>query len=54
MLSYLQRSLDEGAQAVVDGRQNGWLERSGFFLGPSILDRVTPGATEKMVVTRWH
>ena len=45
VLSYLQRSLDEGARAVVDGRQDGWLERPGFFLGPSILDRVTSGTT---------
>jgi malonate-semialdehyde dehydrogenase (acetylating)/methylmalonate-semialdehyde dehydrogenase len=43
VLSYLQRSLAEGARTVVDGRQDGWLERPGFFLGPSILDRVTPG-----------
>ena len=28
---------------VIDGRRDGWLERPGFFLGPSILDRVTPG-----------
>jgi malonate-semialdehyde dehydrogenase (acetylating)/methylmalonate-semialdehyde dehydrogenase len=42
VLSYLQRGLDEGARAVVDGRQDEWLERPGFFLGPSILDRVTP------------
>ena len=43
VLSYLQRGLDEGARAVVDSRQDEWLERPGFFLGPSIVDRVTPG-----------
>jgi malonate-semialdehyde dehydrogenase (acetylating) / methylmalonate-semialdehyde dehydrogenase len=38
--SYIDKGVAEGAQLVVDGR--GEMARSGFFLGPTILDRVTP------------
>ena len=38
---YVAKGVAEGAQLVVDGR--GQIERQGFFLGPTILDRVTPG-----------
>jgi malonate-semialdehyde dehydrogenase (acetylating)/methylmalonate-semialdehyde dehydrogenase len=38
--SYVERGIAEGAELVVDGR--GEMSRPGFFLGPTILDRVTP------------
>jgi malonate-semialdehyde dehydrogenase (acetylating)/methylmalonate-semialdehyde dehydrogenase len=36
---YVDKGVAEGAQLVVDGR--GAMARPGFFLGPTILDRVT-------------
>ncbi|MGH7609545.1 MAG: CoA-acylating methylmalonate-semialdehyde dehydrogenase [Candidatus Dormibacteria bacterium] len=39
--SYVQRGQDEGAEVVVDGRAAS-LPGHGFFLGASLLDRVTP------------
>ena len=38
---YLARAADEGATVVVDGRTG--VPASGFFVGPSLLDRVRPG-----------
>ena len=41
--SYVDIGLEEGANLVVDGRSFGdTAERSGFFLGPSLFDHVTP------------
>jgi malonate-semialdehyde dehydrogenase (acetylating) / methylmalonate-semialdehyde dehydrogenase len=37
--AYVEKGLVEGAELVVDGR--GEMSRPGFFLGPTILDRVT-------------
>ncbi len=37
---YVDKGVAEGAQLLVDGR--GEMSRPGFFLGPTILDRVTP------------
>jgi malonate-semialdehyde dehydrogenase (acetylating)/methylmalonate-semialdehyde dehydrogenase len=37
--SYVEAGVKEGAQLVVDGRPE--MSRRGFFLGPTILDRVT-------------
>ena len=39
--SYVEAGVAEGAELVVDGRPE--MSRQGFFLGPTILDRVTPG-----------
>src|SRR2546429_2636428 len=39
--AYVEKGVDEGAELVVDGRHE--MSRRGFFLGPTILDRVTPG-----------
>ena len=39
--AYVEKGVDEGAVLVVDGRHE--MSRRGFFLGPTILDRVTPG-----------
>src|SRR5207245_10237992 len=38
--AYVATGVAEGAELVVDGR--GEMSRRGFFLGPTILDRVTP------------
>ncbi|HKW59977.1 MAG TPA: CoA-acylating methylmalonate-semialdehyde dehydrogenase [Candidatus Dormibacteraeota bacterium] len=38
--SYVEAGVKEGAHLVVDGRPE--MSRRGFFLGPTILDRVTP------------
>jgi len=40
---YVDKGIAEGAELVVDGR--GEMKRSGFFLGPTILDRVTADMT---------
>ncbi|HVH63472.1 MAG TPA: aldehyde dehydrogenase family protein, partial [Candidatus Dormibacteraeota bacterium] len=41
--AYVERGVAEGAELVVDGRHE--RSRSGFFLGPTVLDRVTPEMT---------
>ena len=46
VVGYVARGVDEGARLVVDGRR--YLDRQGFFLGPTILDGVSDG----MVVGR--
>jgi len=38
--SFVERGVAEGAELVVDGRRE--MSRRGFFLGPTILDHVTP------------
>src|SRR4029077_20075973 len=38
---YVDKGVAEGEELVVDGRRE--MSRPGFFLGPTILDRVTPG-----------
>ena len=38
--SYVEAGVAEGAELIVDGRPQ--MSRRGFFLGPTILDRVTP------------
>ncbi len=43
VLGYIQQGLRERATLLVDGR--GYTHRSGFFLGPTILDEVAPGTT---------
>ncbi len=40
---YLAKAESEGATIAVDGRDNEACQRSGFFLGPSLVDRVRPG-----------
>ncbi|MGN6781383.1 MAG: CoA-acylating methylmalonate-semialdehyde dehydrogenase [Marmoricola sp.] len=42
--SYLHAGEEAGAEIVVDGRERA-RERDGFFLGASLLDRVTPDMT---------
>jgi malonate-semialdehyde dehydrogenase (acetylating)/methylmalonate-semialdehyde dehydrogenase len=37
---YVEKGVAEGAELVVDGRRE--MARTGFFLGPTILDHVTP------------
>src|SRR5437588_5879840 len=38
---YVDKGIAEGAELIVDGRHE--MSRPGFFLGPTILDRVTAG-----------
>ncbi|WP_096550188.1 CoA-acylating methylmalonate-semialdehyde dehydrogenase [Ureibacillus thermosphaericus] len=43
ILGYLERSLKEGAKLVTDGRNPEILKTlNGFYLGPTLLDEVTP------------
>ena len=46
VLGYVERGEKEGAQVLVDGRQ--YARRSGYFLGPTILD----GISSEMAVGR--
>lgn len=41
--SYLETGISEGAELVVDGRRHAGVPAKGFFLGPSVFDRVRPG-----------
>jgi malonate-semialdehyde dehydrogenase (acetylating)/methylmalonate-semialdehyde dehydrogenase len=44
--SYLDAGVDAGAELVVDGREAEFnAEGKGFFLGPTLFDRVTPDMT---------
>jgi malonate-semialdehyde dehydrogenase (acetylating)/methylmalonate-semialdehyde dehydrogenase len=38
--SYIEKGVSEGAQLVVDGREAPVARQKGFFLGPSLFDRV--------------
>jgi malonate-semialdehyde dehydrogenase (acetylating)/methylmalonate-semialdehyde dehydrogenase len=40
VVDYVERGVAEGARLLVDGRRE--LERPGFFLGPTVLDCVSP------------
>lgn len=41
--SYLDTAASEGATVLVDGREEATKHETGFFLGPSLIDRVKPG-----------
>jgi malonate-semialdehyde dehydrogenase (acetylating)/methylmalonate-semialdehyde dehydrogenase len=41
--SYLGNAESEGAKVVLDGRRDPVSQRSGFFLGASLIDHVKPG-----------
>jgi malonate-semialdehyde dehydrogenase (acetylating)/methylmalonate-semialdehyde dehydrogenase len=41
--SYVTNAASEGAAVAVDGRHDESSNRTGFFLGPSLLDQVQPG-----------
>ena len=43
VLGYIERGVDEGAELLIDGR--GYLDQPGFFLGPTILDQISPAMT---------
>ncbi|MFP9181071.1 aldehyde dehydrogenase family protein, partial [Enterococcus faecalis] len=36
---YIQKGIDEGADLLLDGREN--IPEKGYFVGPTIFDRVT-------------
>jgi malonate-semialdehyde dehydrogenase (acetylating)/methylmalonate-semialdehyde dehydrogenase len=38
--AYIALGIDEGAQAIVDGRDTHFGDTNGFFIGPSLFDRV--------------
>jgi malonate-semialdehyde dehydrogenase (acetylating)/methylmalonate-semialdehyde dehydrogenase len=40
--SYLDKGRDQGATVIADGREHDSYKSAGFFLGPSLLDKVTP------------
>jgi malonate-semialdehyde dehydrogenase (acetylating)/methylmalonate-semialdehyde dehydrogenase len=40
--SYLDRGREQGASVIVDGREHDSYQSAGFFLGPSLIDKVTP------------
>jgi malonate-semialdehyde dehydrogenase (acetylating)/methylmalonate-semialdehyde dehydrogenase len=40
--SYLDRGREQGASVIVDGREHASYQSAGFFLGPSLIDKVTP------------
>ena len=40
--SYLDRGREQGATVIVDGREHASYQGAGFFLGPSLIDHVTP------------
>jgi malonate-semialdehyde dehydrogenase (acetylating)/methylmalonate-semialdehyde dehydrogenase len=42
VLDYIEAGIGAGAELVVDGRTVSFTDRAGFFLGPSLFDRVTP------------
>ncbi len=42
VLGHIERAADQGAHIVVDGRRPEYVDRPGFFVGPTIVDRVTP------------
>jgi malonate-semialdehyde dehydrogenase (acetylating)/methylmalonate-semialdehyde dehydrogenase len=43
VIGYIEQGASEGANVLVDGRK--YADGPGFFLGPTILDRVTPSMT---------
>ena len=43
VVAYIDKGAKEGADVIVDGRAE--MVRQGFFLGPTILDRVAPSMT---------
>jgi malonate-semialdehyde dehydrogenase (acetylating)/methylmalonate-semialdehyde dehydrogenase len=40
--SYLEKGTEQGATVVTDGREHAAYSADGFFLGPSLIDHVTP------------
>jgi len=44
-LSYIEKGRTEGAELVLDGREAEAAQGEGYFVGPTIFDRVKPGMT---------
>ncbi|HEX5417095.1 MAG TPA: aldehyde dehydrogenase family protein, partial [Chloroflexota bacterium] len=42
ILASIQRGVDEGARLLVDGRQAAREHRRGYFVGPTVFDKVSP------------
>ncbi|MFN7994275.1 MAG: CoA-acylating methylmalonate-semialdehyde dehydrogenase [Bryobacteraceae bacterium] len=45
VLGYIEKGLAEGAEALVDGRECAAAKEGGFFVGPTVFDKVTPQMT---------
>jgi malonate-semialdehyde dehydrogenase (acetylating) / methylmalonate-semialdehyde dehydrogenase len=45
VLSYIEKGLQEKAELILDGRKVQTSEPNGFFVGPTIFDKVTPEMT---------
>ncbi|MER1985102.1 MAG: CoA-acylating methylmalonate-semialdehyde dehydrogenase [Solibacillus sp.] len=41
VLSSIERAVSEGAEVVTDGRTNDVVDANGFFVGPTLLDKIT-------------
>lgn len=41
VLSSIERAVSEGAEVVTDGRTNEAVDKDGFFVGPTLLDKIT-------------
>ena len=44
-ISYIEKGVEEGAQLLLDGRECEAASGSGYFVGPTIFDKVKPGST---------
>ncbi|WP_027086570.1 CoA-acylating methylmalonate-semialdehyde dehydrogenase [Cohnella panacarvi] len=44
-LQYIDKGCAEGAELLLDGRESAACDGPGYFVGPTILDRVQPGST---------
>lgn len=44
ILGMIQRGIDEGGELLIDGRESHGQQR-GYFIGPTLFDRVEPGMT---------
>ncbi len=45
VVGYIEKGVAEGAQPLIDGRERMHGKNGGYFLGPTIFDRVTPEMT---------
>lgn len=44
-LSYIEKGVEEGAKLIRDGRKDAQAKEKGYFVGPTIFDKVTPDMT---------
>lgn len=41
VLAAIERAISEGAEVVTDGRTNAVVEQNGYFVGPTLLDKIS-------------